>query len=143
MPSTASLPIATVTGRGSDSVVIRLPGQAQANSVMLLDVEIEYHVRNPLGVLPLIGPLPRFFVDLGGTIATRPATLDPYVTAARFPVIAYQGRDLALRFRTESLLPGASITVDRVIVSAVPITPDNAPWVENAMAAARRWSRTE
>jgi hypothetical protein len=137
--STASLAIASVNGRGDDSIVVRLPGQAQANAVMLLDLEIRYEARNPLGFLPLIGPLPRYFVDLGGTIATRPATLDPYVPSARFPVIAYQGRDLVLRFRTESLLPGASIRIERVLVSAVPITPNNAPWIENSIAAADRW----
>jgi hypothetical protein len=138
-PSTASLAIASVNGRGDDSIVVRLPGQAQANAVMLLDLEIQYDARNALGFLPLIGPLPRYFVDLGGTVATRPATLDPYVTSARFPVIAYQGRDLVLRFRTESLLPAASIRVKRVLVSAMPITPNNSPWIENSIAAAERW----
>src|SRR5262249_16847459 len=56
--------------------------------VTLLTVEVEYRAHNPLARLPLVGANPRFLVGIGGALPRDPVTLDPYVTKARFPLIA-------------------------------------------------------
>ena len=107
-------------------------------SVVLLSVQLDYTVHNPLGFLPLLGAMPRYFVSLDRTIWRFPVTLNPYTTSARFPVIAVRGRNPLLRFATHSLLPVASLEVERVQVEAVPISQSNSIWLADLIRTEMR-----
>jgi hypothetical protein len=97
--------------------------------VTLMTVEVEYQTRNPLSRLPLIGSNPRYLVGIEGALPRVAATLDPYVTIARFPLVAAPGATPSLSFRTFSLLPGASFIVRRIRVWQVPVAGTNQEWL--------------
>lgn len=99
--------------------------------LMLLEVELEHQVHNPLHALPFIGAIPRYFVSAEHSITRLPVTLDPYTTTARFPIIATRDQNLRLVFETFSLLPGAWYDVRAVRVSAIPITQHKKNWLVN------------
>ena len=97
--------------------------------VTLMTVEVEYQTRNPLAPIPLVGSNPRFLVGITGGLPHNPVTLNPYVTRARFPLVAAPGSTPTLAFRTFSLLPGASIEVRHIRVWQVPVSPANQQWL--------------
>jgi hypothetical protein len=97
--------------------------------VTLMTVEVEYRARNPLARIPLIGSNPRFLVGITGALPHTPVTLDPYVTKARFPLVAAPRATPTLAFRTFSLLPGASLEVRHIRVWQVSVTPANQLWL--------------
>lgn len=95
---------------------------------LLLEVELEYRTHNALHALPIVGGLPRYLVHAANALQTDPITLNPYVTRARFPLLVKNGAPASLSWRAFSLLPGASIEVQAVKISAVPVTPRNMSW---------------
>jgi hypothetical protein len=121
---------------GARSVDVILPpaptGRADA---MLVQIELTYRVRNPLGKLPIVGALPRYIVTTSGAITPAPVTLDPYVTTTRFPLVALGGQRIRLAFATYSLLPGASLEVTGIRAAQIPITRGNFPWLRNLVEA--------
>ena len=109
--------------------------------VTLMTVEVEYQARNPLGRIPLVGANPRFLVGITGALPHNPVTLDPYVTKARFPLVAAPGATPTLAFRTFSLLPGASLEVRHIKVWQVSVTPANQLWLADLVRARSRTAR--
>ena len=97
--------------------------------VTLMTVEVEYQTRNPLGRIPLVGSNPRFLIGITGGLPHNPVTLNPYVTKARFPLVAAPGSTPTLAFRTFSLLPGASVEVRHIRVWQVPVGRANQEWL--------------
>jgi len=115
---------------GADSVVLPIvPTSSDGSGVMLLQVEIDYKIRNPLHVLPVIGALPRYFVRSTEALQAIPVTIDPYTTTTRFPLLALRGKAPVLHWTVESLLPGAHIDVTAARLSVVQTTPGNQPWL--------------
>ncbi|HMA25050.1 MAG TPA: hypothetical protein VKP00_13670, partial [Gemmatimonadaceae bacterium] len=96
---------------------------------LLLEVELEYRTHNALHALPIVGGVPRYLVRAANALQTDPITLDPYVTRARFPLLVKNGAPASLTWRVFSLLPGATIEVQAVGISAVPVTPRNMSWL--------------
>lgn len=94
----------------------------------LLEVELDYVAANPLGRVPLIGAMPRYFVSARRAIARYPVSLDPHLTTGRFPVIIRGGERPTLIFQVFSLFPGARLDVRAVRVSLVPVSDANAAW---------------
>ncbi|HEY6219548.1 MAG TPA: hypothetical protein VIV65_05800, partial [Gemmatimonadaceae bacterium] len=103
---------------------------------LLLEVEVSYRVKNPLGFLPIVGSVPRYLVLESGTMHMPAVTLDPYRGSQRFPILALEGKKVRLDFRTYSLLPGARLEVDSVRLREIPQTPDMYPWLLNLGCAA-------
>jgi hypothetical protein len=97
--------------------------------VTLMTVEVEYQTRNPLARIPLVGSNPRFLVGITGGLPRNPVTLNPYVTRARFPLVAAPGSTPTLAFRTFSLLPGASVEVRHIRVWQVAVSRANQEWL--------------
>ena len=115
---------------GADSLALPIvPTSSDGSGVMLLQVEIDYRIRNPLHVLPVIGALPRYFVRSSEALQSIPVTIDPYTTTTRFPLLALRGKAPVLRWTTESLLPGAHIDVTAARLSVVQTAPGNQPWL--------------
>jgi len=135
-PNPAPTPVwSTTLAAGASSVELPVSEQFRGDtSVALLSVRIDYDVHNPLRRLPFVGAIPRYFVTAENAIARFPVTIDPYTTSARFPVIAARGKNPVLRFATYSLLPGASFTVRRIAVEAIPVNQNNAGWLANLIA---------
>ena len=100
---------------------------------MLLQIEMDYRIHNPLHVLPVVGAMPRYFVAAVNSIDRYPVTLNPFTTTTRFPIIAVRGIAPKLVFQTYSLVPGASFDVSAVRVSTVPITQGNYGWFFNVL----------
>jgi hypothetical protein len=124
-------------GSGVTDVDVPTPAPEHGDSnAVLIQVELAYRIRNPLGVLPIIGALPRYLIEASGTVLSEPVTVDPYTTTTRFPILAKQGRHVTLHFATYTLLPGARIEVSHVRASTIPITPANIPWLYNLAQAA-------
>jgi hypothetical protein len=126
---------ATLSG-GADAVEIPMPPSPTGNAdAMLVQIELQYRIRNPLGKLPIVGGVPRYLVVPSGAVTNAPVTIDPYTTTTWFPLIAVEGRRVRLRFATYSLLPGARIEVERVRAAAIPITRANYPWLNDLAKA--------
>jgi hypothetical protein len=109
----------------------RMPMIANASSIVLLQVEIDYRARNALHALPIIGALPRYLIKASGAVQREPVTIDPYTTTTRFPLIARRGEATVLSWTTKSLLPGAAFEITAVRVFGVQTSPKNGPWLTN------------
>jgi hypothetical protein len=112
---------------------IDLPAAPGSGGTVLLQVELTYRVKNALHVLPVIGALPRYLVSIENAAHRQPTTLNPYVTTSRFPVVAYQGKPVRLRWGAFSPLPGAGIEVSKVRLWFVPIRDANARWLQEVI----------
>jgi hypothetical protein len=109
---------------------IALPAPPGSDGIMLLQVQMDYEITNPLHILPVVGSLPRYLVKADdGAVQLHPVTLNPYVRSSRFPLIARQGKSAKLSWSTFSLLPGARIDVRRIRLSFVPVSEANLPWL--------------
>lgn len=122
----------------SGAAGIDLPAAPGADGIVLLEVELTYRVKNALRALPVIGALPRYLVSIENAAHRQPTTLNPYVTASRFPVVAYRGKPVRLRWDAFSPLPGAGIDVSKVKLSFVPIDEANAGWLRSVVAIQTR-----
>jgi hypothetical protein len=110
---------------------VELPAPPGDGGLVLLQVELTYRVRNPLHVLPVIGATPRYLVNVQNAVQAFPITLDPYVPASRFPLLAVRGKAPVLSWQAFSLLPGAGIDVTGVRLSFFPVTEGNSAWLAN------------
>jgi hypothetical protein len=114
---------------GDDAVQLPKFQDGSAAPYLLLQVEMAYRTRNALHALPIIGAMPRYLVRASNALQKDPVTLDPYTTTARFPLLVMNGTPAVLGWRAFSLLPGASIDVQAVRISAVPVTERNKTWL--------------
>lgn len=112
-----------------------VPVSGDGSGLMLLQVEIDYKIRNPLHVLPVVGGIPRYFVTATESVQGIPVTIDPYTTVARFPLLAMRGKAPVLRWYAQSLLPGARIEVSAVRLSVVQTSGKNQPWLAELVKA--------
>ena len=101
------------------------------DSVGVFEVRIRYRTRNPLHALPVVGGLPRYFIDLVGSADRYPVSLPPYATERSFPVIIRGGSPITVRGRVASLVGGATLTLDSVRIERIPISRLNALWVRD------------
>jgi hypothetical protein len=97
--------------------------------VTLLEIEIDYHVTNPLGWLPIVGKSPRYLVGIGGALSHLPVSLDPLVGTTRFPLVLRAGQHPTLYFLTTSLLPGASFRPSALRLYVHPVDDRNQTWL--------------
>lgn len=108
---------------------VTLPPTPGTEGVVLLQVQLDYKIRNPLRVLPVVGGLPRYLVKAANAAQQYPVSLDPYVGSSRFPVVAYRGKNVTLSWQTFSLLPGAGIEVSNVRLAEIPVSTANLEWL--------------
>lgn len=120
---------------GADAVQMPTVPNVDGSAVALVEVEITYSTHNPFRRLPVVGAMPRYLVGIEGAITRMPVSLDPFVATMRFPVVAVPGQRPILRFGTFSLLPGASLHVSHVRLTALSVAPANRSWIR-ALAAA-------
>jgi hypothetical protein len=71
-------------------------------------VRIRYRVSNRWAWIPLLGRTPRYLATIEGSPRNLPISFPPYRSEFQFPVQLESGKALTLRFRTDSLLPGAA-----------------------------------
>lgn len=118
---------------------VQLPRTAGGgdSSLALYEVEIDYHVRNPLHALPIIGASPRYLIRAVNAVQREPVTLNPYVTTTRFPLVVTSGSTPELQWAVYALLPGASIEVTAVRLSLVQMSGRNAQWLLDLAAQQR------
>jgi hypothetical protein len=114
----------------SDVDRVRLPPipDSLSSTLILLEIEVEYSVRNGLRWLPIVGTTPRYLVGIEGAMSRVPISLNPFVGRMRFPVIIERGKQPSLAFQTFSLLPGASWRPQRLTVFVRRIDAETAPW---------------
>jgi hypothetical protein len=113
----------------------RIPLITNASPYLLLQVELEYRVSNPLVRLPLIGTMPRYLLRADNAVQKYPVTMNPFATVLRIPLIGIRGQAPVLRWDVQSLLPGASIAISRVRLSVVQTSPQNFWWLSTRIDA--------
>ncbi|HEY9225289.1 MAG TPA: hypothetical protein VIP11_01495 [Gemmatimonadaceae bacterium] len=118
----------------ANATTIDLPAAPGANGIVLLQAELTYRVRNPLGFLPVVGALPRYLLSIQNAAHRQPTTLNPYVTVSRIPIVAFRGKPVRLSWAAFSPLPGAGIDVDSVKLYFFPVSDANAPWLTKVYA---------
>jgi hypothetical protein len=134
-PAPAPQPIGVMNvPAGMTSVPFPLIPATPAAPITLVEVEVEYEVRNPLKFLPVVGALPRYLIGIDGALTRVPVSLDPYRQRVRFPVLVGPGQAPTLHFRTFSLLPGASWTPKTLRLFARPVDAGSQPWLNDAIA---------
>ncbi|MGA3097676.1 MAG: hypothetical protein ABSF25_14585 [Bryobacteraceae bacterium] len=79
-------------------------------------VRIRYRVSNRWAWIPLLGKTPRYLAAIEGSPRSLSVSFPPYQPEFQFPVQIQSGRTLTLRFRTDSLLPGAALDLDEAQV---------------------------
>lgn len=82
----------------------------------VVSVEVRYTVANPLGVLPVIGSLPRHLARQDDAVFTQPISLPPHQPTYAFPLIFERGTSPSITVVTESLLPFAALTVEAACI---------------------------
>lgn len=97
--------------------------------VSLVEVELQYKVHNPLQALPIIGPTPRYLVEITGALSKLPVTLDPYTESMRFPLLVRPGDRPELRLAVSSLFSPASIELTGARVASLAVDPRDVPWL--------------
>ena len=118
--------------KGADSLQLpQVPTSPDGSGLVLLQVEMDYGIRNPLRVLPIVGSLPRYLVSGTDVVQKYPVTIDPYTTTTRFPLIAVRGKAPVLRWRAASLLPGAHLDVRAVRLYVVQTSAKNVVWLRS------------
>jgi hypothetical protein len=105
----------------------RLP----ADSVGLFEVRVRYRAHNPLKALPILGGLPRFFIDLPGSANRYVVSLAPYATERSFPVVVRGGTPFTLRAYVASLIGAGSMTLDSVRIERIPVSRVNGIWLRD------------
>jgi hypothetical protein len=71
-------------------------------------VRVRYRVSNRWAWIPLLGKTPRYLAVIEGSPRNLPVSFPPYESEFQFPVQLQSGKPVTLRFRTDSLLPGAA-----------------------------------
>lgn len=96
----------------------------EPGKIPLVEIKVAYSCENSLAKIPLLGKLPRFFIDPSKTLEVLPVSLPPYKQEFVFPMSPASDSDIELRYHVESLINGASLTVHsiqyRVIAQLVP-----------------------
>ena len=114
---------------GADRITLpTVPVVAGLAPLALLQVEIEYHAKNAMQSLPIVGAIPRYLLRATDVLQRYPVTIDPYTTTTRFPLLAIRGKAPVLSWSTASLLPGARLEVSAVRLFVVQTSPRNEPW---------------
>jgi hypothetical protein len=92
-------------------------------------VTLNYRLTNPWTRLPVIGQLPRHLVVVQGAVNNGLFALSPYRTVAQIPVFLRQGQTPSIGVTTESLVPGASVTVLGATVNVIEIDRATEPFL--------------
>jgi hypothetical protein len=86
-------------------------------------VRFHYRVLNRWSKLPLIGNTPRYLVLIEGSPRELVVSVPPYSSEFRFPVQLPAGKPVTLRFRTDSLVPGATFVPEQVQIKILDWEP--------------------
>lgn len=116
----------------TDTVAFPVPAAADTalfRSLTLLEIEMDYRTENRASWVPVIGHMPRYLVSVPGGFNPYPATIDPYRTTVRFPVIVARDASPRLVLESHSLLGGASVTPSAIRIREVPVTRENTRWL--------------
>ena len=126
-PGSVLIDMAVPVGAATISADPHLP----TDSVGLFEVRLRYRAHNPLGAIPIFGGMPRYLIDLVGSADRYPISLAPYATERSFPVVVRGGTPIVVRSRVESLVGGASLTLDSVRIERVPVSRANTIWMND------------
>ena len=86
-------------------------------------VRVRYRVTNRWASIPLFGKTPRYLAVIEGSPRHLPVSFPPYQSEFEFPVQLQSGKPVTIRFRTDSLLPGAAIEPSEVQVKVLDWQP--------------------
>jgi len=86
-------------------------------------VRVRYRVSNPWAKLPLVGKTPRYLAIIEGSPRNLTISFPQYETQFQFPVQLQSGRPITLRFRTDTLLPGAVFKPNEVQIKILDWQP--------------------
>jgi hypothetical protein len=118
---------------------LQLPTVPAGNAPpVLMEIEIDYDTRNPLGFLPILGTSPRFLIGISGAMSSTPISLSPSASRSRFPLVVGPGQSPTLHFQTFSLLPGASWTPVTVRLFFRRIDAGSSAWMSDLLASLAR-----
>jgi hypothetical protein len=106
-------------GAGGQSAT--LPVAAESDRIGI--VRFHYRVLNRWSKLPLIGNTPRYLVLIEGSPRELVVSVPPYSSEFRFPVQLPAGKPVTLRFRTDSLVPGATFVPEQVQIKILDWEP--------------------
>jgi hypothetical protein len=108
------------------------------DSVGLFEVRLAYRVDNPIAKLPVIGGMPRYLVDVGGTPSPQTISLAPYARSRAFPVVASGRSPILLRGHVESLFGVGTMTLDSIRVERIPLSAANMAWLGDVLRRTER-----
>jgi hypothetical protein len=86
-------------------------------------VRVRYHIVNPWKWLPILGNTPRYLAIPEGTPRRLAVSFPPYERQFQFPVQIPPGKPVKLHFKTESLLPGVTMSPEQVQVKMLEWRP--------------------
>ncbi|MEY2549594.1 MAG: hypothetical protein QOD64_2176 [Verrucomicrobiota bacterium] len=84
-------------------------------------ITLRYRLKNRWAHVPVIGQLPRYLVIVHGGENSGPFALSPNRTVVQIPIFVRQGQTPSVGVATESLVPGASVTVLGAQMSVIEI----------------------
>jgi hypothetical protein len=113
--------------RDGQFVALHLPRFESRLAVAV--VTLKYRLTNPWARVPVIGQLPRHLVGVHGAANNGLVALSPYRTVAQIPIFVRHGQTPSIGVITESLLPGASVTVLGATVNVIEIDRATEPFL--------------
>lgn len=106
---------------GPDGQSATLPMVAESDRLGV--VRVHYRILNRWGALPLLGNTPRYLAFIEGSPRKLAISFPQYDSEFDFPVQLSPGKPVRLRFRTDTLLPGAAFVPERVEIKILDWQP--------------------
>jgi len=114
---------------GPEGQMVALPLPHFESRFAVAVVTLNYRLTNRWARVPVLGQLPRHLVIVHGAANSGPVALSPYRTVAQIPVFLWHGQRPSIGVVTESLVPGASVTVLSANVSVIEIDRATEPFL--------------
>lgn len=114
---------------GPEGQMVALPLPHFESRLAVAVVTLNYRLTNRWARVPVIGQLPRHLVIVHGAANSGSVALSPYRTVAQIPVFVWHGQRPSIGVVTESLVPGASVTVVSANVSVIEIDRATEPFL--------------
>jgi hypothetical protein len=97
---------------GADGQSATSPVAAESDRIGI--VRVRYQIVNRWHRFPILGNTPRYLALIEGSPRELAISFPPYLSEFRFPVQLPAGKPVTLRFRTDSLVPGATFVPEQV-----------------------------
>jgi MFS family permease len=106
-----------------NSTVLEIPLSGSHQDYDILDLQIDYEIKNPWPGSLYIGKLPRFLISIENSLSQIPISLPPYWNQRNLPVILKKDANPVLRLHIAPSLPGVNFFITKLKYRVLKLPP--------------------